>query len=218
MGNAVIFDMFGTLCSATSPELRIIYEYNLNQDVHDGLQRAVCGTKFQEWKPYLGGIAKAAGIEADEKNRQRIREIVHEQFEKGRRGVFPEADGVLRVLKERGFVLGLVSNAYPPSRRIVQEGNLEQYFSTVILSYEIGITKQSPEIYHRCLKDLGIDAERAVMVGDSLKSDILASKRASDEKIGGILLSDKMPKEQVDKLIVVKKLSEVPEAVFEYFR
>jgi len=61
---AVIFDMFGVLCCTTSPELCIIKEYGLDPNIHDCMQRAVCGYRFTgDWDAYIHQIIEAAEID-----------------------------------------------------------------------------------------------------------------------------------------------------------
>lgn len=218
---AVIFDMFGVLCCPTSPEYRIIEEYGLDPKIHDRLQRAVCGYKFSgDWEPYISGIIKVSEIQETWENRARVKEICISEFEKGLRSVPAEAKDALGCLKEEGYALGLVSNAYPPSRDIIEDNELSGFFKgdAIILSYEAGMTKQNPEIFRLCLERLGVPADSAVMVGDSLKTDILASKVATDGKIGGILLSAKPIADASETgCIVVPSLADVPDAVRRYF-
>lgn len=213
---AVIFDLFGVLTCTTSPENRIIKEFKLDPKIHPALQRAVCGQKFASWKKYLDKVIEAAGIENSQSNRVVVRGFVDSEVERGLKNVFPKARKVLRGLKVKGYVLGFVSNAYPGCRRILEENELLSFFKkeAVIFSYEVGMTKQDPEIFRACLRRLGVPAEKAVMVGDSLKSDIMMSRVATKGKMRGILISAR-PSAEAKKAgcIVVSSLAKVPKAV-----
>ena len=56
---------------------------------------------------------------------------------------------------------------------------LYPYFEKVFVSQEIGHNKPSKEYFDRCFSQIpGFDAEKAIMVGDSLTSDILGGIRA----------------------------------------
>jgi HAD superfamily hydrolase (TIGR01549 family) len=219
---AVIFDMFGTLVGATSPEQEIIGKFRLPSKKHDGLQRVVCGVNFYkdckaDLESYFALVLEESGLEINPINLKMLRGIYSAEFAKAI--PFPETNQILEQLKQQGFKIGLVSNAYPPGRKLViQERGLAGFFEDSLLSYEFGMTKQNPEIYLLALDRLGVDPKNAIMVGDSYKSDILASKQATKEQIGGILLDPtKNPKYSADRLIVVPDIAGVPKAVREYF-
>ncbi len=213
---AVVFDLFGVLTCATSPERRIIKKWKLSPKIHPALQRAVCGQKFFSWDKYLDKVIETAGIENSAKNRALVRKIVDSEVERGLKNVFPEAKAVMRKLKEKGYTLGLVSNACPHCREILEKNRLLGYFkkSAVIFSYEVGMTKQNPKIFSLCIKRLGIPAGKVVMVGDSLEGDIIGARAAMNGKAQGILISAKpSPRAKKVGCLVVSSLAKVPKAI-----
>jgi putative hydrolase of the HAD superfamily len=70
----------------------------------------------------------------------------------------------------------LVSNFTPNLPLIVRETGLEDVLDSVVCSDKVGLRKPDPEIFRLALADLGVDPERAAMVGDSLVSDIMPAK------------------------------------------
>jgi len=72
---------------------------------------------------------------------------------------------------------------------------LAGYFSAVVVSGELGAGKPDPAIFRHALREVGCDAEHAVMVGDSLTRDVLGAldaglravwvNRAGRERPGG---------------------------------
>lgn len=224
MINTIIFDLFGTLIGATSPELEIIKHWNLSkEEKHDGLQRVVCGTKFNgKYIPYFDSILNEAEIKITKDNRQKIKGIIEYELSK-KAIIFPETIDTLNYLKNKGFKLGLISNAYPPTRKVLEKYGLDKMFDKIYLSYEIRKTKQNPDYYTDFLKKLRTFAENAIMIGDSFKSDIIASKNATEGKIGGIFISANPKQEEekycnniYNKCLPVSKLSEVPAAIERY--
>ncbi len=215
---AILFDLFGTLCGATSPEWQIIKKWNLSPEKYNGLQRVVCGTKFNgDYDEYYSLILKEAKLNNNEENKKILRKIYNSELEKAI--IYPETKEILEELKREEYKIGLISNAYPPTREnVLEKRDLIHYFDTIFLSYEIGMTKQNPEYYNMCLKKLKVSPENAIMVGDTLRSDIIISKQATSNKILGILISkEKQEKIGIDKLIIVPSLVYVPEAVEKYF-
>lgn len=57
--------------------------------------------------------------------------------------------------------------------------NLYRFFETVFVSEELGANKPAPEFFERAFSQIpGFQKEKAIMVGDSLTSDILGGIRA----------------------------------------
>lgn len=216
MAKAIIFDLFGTFTCKTIPEHKLIKRFGLNPEIHSALVRAVCGRKFSDWKSYIDKVVEAAGLEKSEENKDIVRKIIDSAVETGIKGVFPETRGVLKNLKERGYVLGLVSDCYPKCRRILEENELVGFFKekAITLSYEVGELKWDQEIYRICLRELGLPAEETVMVGDSPETDMKMSSEATGGKMQGILISSGGGTAETG-YSVVSGLGEVPKAVEE---
>ncbi len=85
----------------------------------------------------------------------------------------PGAEALLDELYGK-YRLFIVSNGTP----IVQQGRLRssgigRYFEHIFISEEIGATKPAKEFFDICAASIaGFDKERAIIVGDSLTSDI----------------------------------------------
>ena len=81
----------------------------------------------------------------------------------------PEAIPVLRALKQKKKMVGLVSNFdHPPHvRRILSQNGLENIFDTTIISSEVGVKKPDPGIFALALQQTGISPADAVYVGDT---------------------------------------------------
>jgi HAD superfamily hydrolase (TIGR01509 family) len=96
----------------------------------------------------------------------------------------PLFDDVLPTLKElqrRGFQLGVVTNrhwggaAFQEDLRIL---GLLDYFDPrhMAISCDLGIRKPNPAIFMHALNALHVMPQEAVMVGDSLRSDVLGAQ------------------------------------------
>ena len=91
----------------------------------------------------------------------------------------PGAQEAVERLHEK-YRLFLASNgtASVQHSRLTSAG-LYPYFEKVFVSQEIGFNKPSKEYFERCFAQIpGFDPEKAIMVGDSLTSDILGGIRA----------------------------------------
>ncbi len=97
------------------------------------------------------------------------------------RELFDDTLSTLTVLKERGYILGVVTNRHyggKPFYEDLQFMGLLDYFEYdhMAISADMGIRKPNPDIFLYALKRLKVQPEEATMVGDSLKADVLGAK------------------------------------------
>jgi putative hydrolase of the HAD superfamily len=98
----------------------------------------------------------------------------------GRRVVVEGGREVLEELKRRGYTLGIISNLIG-TREIpewLEAENYKPYFSSVVLSSELGIRKPSPEIYTDAARRAGVEPARCAYIGDNLKRDVTGTRSA----------------------------------------
>ncbi len=90
----------------------------------------------------------------------------------------PEAIPLLESLKERGFRLGVVSNAADEdnTQTLIDKGGIRSYFEIIVSSAAFGRRKPDPGIFRFALDHFGVAAARAVMVGDTYEADIVGAK------------------------------------------
>jgi HAD superfamily hydrolase (TIGR01549 family) len=95
--------------------------------------------------------------------------------------LFEDTLSTLTVLKQRGYILGVVTNRHyggQPFHEDLQILGLLDYFEYdhMAISADLGIRKPNPDIFMYALNRLYVPPEEAAMVGDSLKADILGAK------------------------------------------
>lgn len=85
----------------------------------------------------------------------------------------PGALETLNLLKEK-YRLFLVSNGNPPVQYPrLESAGITHYFEKLFISMEIGHNKPSVEFFDHCFSQIpGFDKTKAIIVGDSLFSDI----------------------------------------------
>lgn len=98
------------------------------------------------------------------------------------RVLFDDTPSTLAALKERGYLLGVVSNRHyggVPFHEDLRTMGLLDYFELqhMAISADLGIRKPNPDIFLYALNSLNVSPEEAVMVGDSLRGDITGAKR-----------------------------------------
>lgn len=98
------------------------------------------------------------------------------------RPLFDDVLPTLAALRERGFLLGVVTNRHwggPLFQEDLQTLGLLEYIDPrhMAISADIGVRKPDPAIFLHALNALQTPPEQAAMVGDSLISDIGGSKQ-----------------------------------------
>jgi putative hydrolase of the HAD superfamily len=104
----------------------------------------------------------------------RFLEAEHEAWQPAR-ALGATTHALLDALRERGFKLGLVSNAFDPGwllRRDLEQMGIAPRIDVAVFSSEVGKRKPHPAIFDAALEPLGIEPGRAAFVGDRLYEDV----------------------------------------------
>lgn len=86
-----------------------------------------------------------------------------------------EAQPVLEALSAR-YPMMLVSNFYGNIDSVLREYGIRHYFKGIIESAVVGVRKPSPTLFRLGVDALELPAEQVLVVGDSLKKDILPAE------------------------------------------
>ena len=70
------------------------------------------------------------------------------------------------------YPLVLVTNFYGNMPVVLQEFRLAGYFNSIVESSVVGLRKPDPALFALGVKELGIDSENIVVIGDSYRKDI----------------------------------------------
>ena len=89
---------------------------------------------------------------------------------------YPETLAVLEELRNRGLLLGMISNAGTAYKKPFFALGLDQYFDQVIFSCDVGLQKPDERIYKHLLRSAGVAPPHALMVGDKLDRDVYPPK------------------------------------------
>jgi len=111
------------------------------------------------------------------------------------------------------YSLALLTNGAPDlQREKIAASGLEPFFKAIAVSGEHGIGKPKPEIFHRLLGELGVSAEEAVMVGNSLERDIAGARNAGIRSIW-IRVPGSEEQADVSPDHTITDLAEIPEII-----
>jgi HAD superfamily hydrolase (TIGR01509 family) len=123
-----------------------------------------------------------------------------------RGGAMPGAREVLAGLKEKGYVVGVVSNSDGRIETLIRDAGLASHLDVIIDSRLVGVEKPDPRIFHVALERTGLRPHEAIYVGDFYSLDVVGARRAGLE---AILLDPLCAWPQLD-CVKIQGLFEIP--------
>lgn len=183
MIRAVIFDMFETLITH--------YQGPLYFGTQMAKDAGIPKEKFLElWEPTghartIGKITLEEVLETILRENQCYSEellkvIVDKRVETKEecfRHLHPEIIPMLTKLKDKGILIGLITNCFSEEVGVIRKSVLFPYFDAAYFSYEQGIQKPDEEIFRRCIEALSVKAEECLYVGDGGSNELEAAKK-----------------------------------------
>jgi HAD superfamily hydrolase (TIGR01509 family) len=124
--------------------------------------------------------------------------------------VDPDAVRVLSWLGEQGIKRAVCSNApFPPEmmHRQVTSNGIAQMVDAVLFSSQFGRRKPAPEIYRAALQAVGVEAERALFVGDRVREDYEGPRAVGMRAVICIAHATEIPQHNIP---TIASLAELP--------
>lgn len=179
---AVIFDMYETLVTQLESPLyygaQIAEDLGLTQDVFLPEWRqteTARATGKQTFEEVIEMLMKAHGVY----NRERYHQVVAKRIAVQKdcfSHLHPQILPLLTELKKEGIKIGLITNCFSEEAKLIRESRLFSYFDAPCLSWELGVRKPDPAIYHACLAQLDVPAEGCLYVGDGGSQELEAAR------------------------------------------
>lgn len=141
----------------------------------------------------------------DLKYAENVKKIWHEDMSNAR--CYEDTHDVLSLLKGN-YDLVVVSNTGPLTRYIMQRLKIDDFFSLILLSCDVGLLKPNVGIYQAALALLKADAHHVYAIGNDPYSDLQIPKKMGMRTIYVNRSDDKTPYTYVDA--TVRDLSQVP--------
>jgi putative hydrolase of the HAD superfamily len=204
----IIFDLFHTLTANKSELKESLFKYTYQ----------VLGVSRQEWEKQLFEQSRfrLSGEERDHLNfiskmARSINPLIDDSLIKdavnNRANRFsekllniPEHNiTLLKVLRSHSMKLGLVSNADCGEISSWNLSPLASYFDSAVFSCYVGYVKPEPEIFLRCLSDIGLFAGDCLFVGDGGSQELLAASRLGFTTIMVTGVIQELWPEQIEK-------------------
>ncbi len=90
----------------------------------------------------------------------------------------------LEDLKKEGYRLGIISNGHSEDqRKKLNKFGIKDYFSTIVISGDIGFAKPNPKIFLESIKILNVDPQDVIYIGDMIEMDIIAANKVGMKAI-----------------------------------
>ena len=178
--SAVIFDLFGTLVEFSSGG-----HDRANAQIAKSLNAPALEFSRMIWGTYVNrcigvydsieenvlDVCSRLGIQA---NMEQITQATRPHYEFTANALIPKPDVLeaLDMLKNSGFLLGLISNCAPTVPLLFPQSPLAPYIDVPIFSCEEGINKPSPRIYQLTCERLKVRPEECLYVGDGSSEEL----------------------------------------------
>lgn len=172
---AILFDLFDTLCridETTYLEGKAAEARLLDLDPAAFL-RVWVGLGDQAQTGAVPDIAARVRAAAGDLGRTPDRDLVERvvQIEidtlSAATTLYPDVLPTLRAVRSRaGIRIGLVSNASSTAAILFERLGLRAYFDRALFSFQVGVVKPDPAIYHRACDDLQVRPDACLFVGD----------------------------------------------------
>ena len=232
---AVLFDMFDTLMiiernhAFYSPSLKRAYESLFQNGVNvtfsvfnsayfkarDALyDKANLGMEEPHFNLRIANALRILGYEFDVTSRvvKGASLAFCEEFMR-----YVRIDEHARIVLEKlygKYKLGIVSNFAIPEcvPKLLNRERLAEFFSVVIVSGAVNKRKPSSEIFQKALEDLGVDAENAMFIGDTVDADIQGPQNIGMKTV----YIERRPQKEIERIhpdYEIKSLNQLLEVI-----
>lgn len=92
--------------------------------------------------------------------------------------LLPKVHEALKMLKDAGYILAVVSNRNEPYQDYLQEIGLGEYFDFSLAAGEVNSWKPDKGVFEHALHRADIQAHQAIYVGDNYFADVMGSRNA----------------------------------------
>lgn len=184
MIKAVIFDMFETLITLFESPPYFAAQMAVDAGISENNFRALWDSSETDrtigkvsFEEILETILKENQCYSDSILNSIVKKRVQskkEAFHHLHKDIIP----MLNLLKEKGILIGLISNCFSEEVTAIKSSVLYPYFDAPCLSYEEGLQKPDTAIFQKCLDKLKVQASECIYVGDGGSHELEAAEKA----------------------------------------
>jgi putative hydrolase of the HAD superfamily len=92
--------------------------------------------------------------------------------------MYAEVPQVLKELRRKHMILGVISNASKHLEGILKRAGLKDCFDHIIVSEVVGVEKPDKKIFSMALKSSGVKRDEFLFVGDNYIADVMGATQA----------------------------------------
>lgn len=125
--------------------------------------------------------------------------------------LFPHTIETLTYLRTK-YTLHLISNGFKEATTAKISNpntNIQQYFSHVVISENVGVHKPHPGIFQYALQEAKAQKEKSIMIGDSIEADVRGAQNFGIDAIFFNPHNIKAPADVKHEVIHLKELMEI---------
>lgn len=102
---------------------------------------------------------------------------IYELFSKCTYELFDDVTPVMKKLKSRDVILGVISNMHGGLQTVCHRLKLASYLDFTLTSGEAGANKPEPAIFLEAIKRAGTNSSETIYIGDQYEIDILGAEK-----------------------------------------
>jgi HAD superfamily hydrolase (TIGR01549 family) len=197
MTKAVLFDFYNTLASYYPPredvyinacrELGINLEakalfnslaaadiFYRNENSRSPIDKKSAEEQINFYIEYITRIIGGADVQINGEAALKILSKIRQY--KWEFKVYDDALPTLKTLKERGLIIGLISNVAQDMEATYTKLGLQPYLNFKVTLAEVGYDKPRPEIFLAALKKAAVKPGEALYVGDQYQIDVIGAR------------------------------------------
>lgn len=141
---------------------------------------------LREWAPHYRRDSWREALARHGIDDVQLAATLAETFPTHRRSLHIVYDDVRPALEHlrRSFRLGLLTNGAPGLQREKLAGaGIADYFDAVVISGDVGFGKPNSRVFTAMLARLGVAADEALMIGNSLETDVQGAQAAGIQAV-----------------------------------
>ncbi len=190
---AVLFDLGGTLVTVLNSQIphvmkRILMHCGITRSLEEithAWKKAEEGLDFRDLTKLLDEFwvlwnkRILSNLQVKSNNQDLARFIATHWWDYSDVSLYPDAEEVLPLLKEKRVKIGLVTNGLQSDvNEILPKVNLQDFFDTVVVIDTLRKMKPDVEVFHYALQKLKIAHSDAIFIGDRVEDDYMGAQRA----------------------------------------
>ncbi|MFC2022994.1 HAD family hydrolase [Chloroflexota bacterium] len=206
MTKAVFFDWFNTLAEYEPPRYQLHRQachesgielspeqvkrgilaadrYFFDENARSPVEKRSQKEKAAFYQYYQEILLNEAGTTVSKQQLPEIMGRIQQLFAGTTWALFDDVLPTLKTLKERGLILGLLTNLSQDMEAVFDRLDLKPYLSFAVTSGEAGADKPQPPIFLMALERAKVTASEAVHVGDQYNIDVAGARRVGIQPV-----------------------------------